>query len=118
MLPSASITVAMRVPPPTSCGSPASVAPAARRLRLGERGVDVVDTDVRHRCGQALLMTMGVEPDLDAPHVEPDVEGLVGVGLGAEKGGVDGLGSVDVADGVDDGLEVVHALVTCAGRRM
>jgi len=66
-------------------------------LYLGERGVEVGDTDVGHRCGQALLVTIGVEPDLDTPHIEPDVEGLVGVGLGAEKGGVDSLGGVEVA---------------------
>jgi hypothetical protein len=34
----------------------------------------------------------------------PDVEGLIGMGLGAEKSGVDRLGGIEVADWVDNGL--------------
>ena len=63
-------------------------------------------------------MTMRVEPDLHTTHVEPDVVGLVGVGPGAEEDGVDSLGSVEVADGVDDGIKYVHTRLTHAGRRM
>jgi hypothetical protein len=44
-------------------------------------------------------MTMRVEPDLDTAHVEPDIERLVGEGLGADKGGVDSLGGIEVEDG-------------------
>ena len=53
-------------------------------LDLGECGVEVGNEDVRDRCGHALLVTLGRERDLDAPDVEPDVVGLVGVGFGAE----------------------------------
>jgi hypothetical protein len=84
----------------------------ANLLYLGERGVEVGDTDVRHRSGSAVLMTMGVEPDLDTPNIEPDVEGLVGVGVGAEKGCVDGLGGVE--DRADDGVQCVHIHLTHA----
>ena len=49
-------------------------------------------------------MTIRGEPYLDSPHVEPDEEGLIGMGLGAEKGGVDRLGGIEIADWVDNGL--------------
>jgi len=84
----------------------------ASLLYLDERGFEVGYTDVGHRCSQTLLVTMGVKSDLDPLHIESGVEGSVGVGLGAEKGSVDSLGGVDVADGVDDRLQSVHTRLT------
>jgi hypothetical protein len=91
---------------------------SAGRLYLGQRGLEVCNLDIGHRCGVSLGMTLGVEADLKASHIEPDVVRLVGMGLDTEDGDVDGLGGIEVADGMDDGVDSIHALLTFAGRPM
>ena len=100
-LPSASVTVAISVPPPTSCGSPWAFR---RRDQRVDRGGHVVDLPVADRSGHPLLVAVRVEADLLAVDVEADVVGLVRVRL-PEQGGVHRLGGLEVPHGVDDGLE-------------
>ena len=102
-LPSGSVTVATRRPPPTSCAGSLTVAPGAGHL--GQLRLDVRHVPVGHRRGHALRAAARHEPDVLALDVEADVVRRVGLRRDAEQRGVHRLGRRQVGHGMQHGLD-------------
>ena len=102
-LPSGSVTVATRRPPPTSCAG--SLTRGAGRGHLGQLRLDVRHVPVGHRRRHALRAAARHQPDVLALDVEADVVGAVGRRLDAEQRGVHRLGRRQVGDGVEHRLD-------------
>ena len=100
MLPSASFTVAVRLPPPTSVTSWWVCAPGGEEL--AQSLLDVLNGPVSEGPCQAPLVAVGVQADFLAADREADVVGFVHVRLCAQKLAVQRFRLRQVSDGIDE----------------
>src|SRR5215208_8433238 len=102
-LPSASLTEASNLPPPTSLTPWCTSAPASRSA--SRTLLDVVNVPVGDGTRHPLAVAVGIQTDVLASDVEADVVGLVHAGLHTHKLAVQCLGVGEVPNGVHDRLD-------------
>lgn len=104
VLPSGSLTVAVRVPPPTSVGAEARVDPAAQTSEIAAS--EVGSRDVSDRNGHSVVGSVGHEYDLEPCHVVPNVERRLSIRAYAEECRLYGFRHLEIVDVVTIELSV------------